>query len=182
MWIANFFTIFLIFLPAFLANASPVVAKNIPIIRELSWPIHEKIFGKNKTVRGLITGILVGMLTGLVLYFSRHLFVRYLPNYTTIYNLYYSWWQALFIGGILATWALIGDMGKSFIKRRLGKKPGTMFQPWDGIDYMVGAIIFVLPWYSMTLSAMIFLLIIGPLLSLAMNTLAYTIGWKECWY
>lgn len=57
-----------------------------------------------------------------------------------------------------------------------------MFQPWDGIDYMVGAIIFVLPWYSMTLSAMIFLLIIGPLLSLAMNTLAYTIGWKECWY
>lgn len=91
MWLANFLTIFLIFLPAFLANASPVVAKNIPGIRELSWPIHAEWFGKNKTVRGLVTGIIVGMITGLILYFCRHIFVRHLPNYTSIYNLYSSW-------------------------------------------------------------------------------------------
>lgn len=94
----NLLTLFLIFLPAFLANASPVVAKNIPGIQSLSWPIHEKWFGKNKTVRGLITGILVGMLTGLVLYFSRHIFVRYVPDYTDLYNLYSSIGQSLFIG------------------------------------------------------------------------------------
>ena len=88
----------------------------------------------------------------------------------------------MLIGGVLATGALIGDIAKSFVKRRLGRKPGSMFQPWDGIDYMIGAIIFILPWYSVSISAMIFLLIIGPLLSLMMNTLAYTIGWKECWY
>ena len=106
MWLANLFTVFLIFLPAFFANASPVVAKNIPGIRELSWPIHEKLFGKNKTVRGFITGILVGMLTGLLLYFSRYIFVRYLPSYSSIYNLYNSWEQALIVGGMLAAGAL----------------------------------------------------------------------------
>ena len=176
MWIANFFTLFLIFLPAFLANASPVVAKNIPIIRELSWPIHERFFGKNKTVRGLITGILVGMITGLLLYFCRHIFVRFLTNYTTIYNLYHDWKQAMLVGGTIAAGALVGDMGKSFVKRRLGKKPGSMFQPWDGIDYMIGAIIFMLPWYTVSIWGAIFLLIIGPLLSLMMNTIAYSIG------
>ncbi len=65
--------------------------------------------------------------------------------------MYNNWKQAVLVGGFLATGALIGDIGKSFIKRRLGKKPGTMFQPWDGIDYMIGAIIFILPWYTVTL-------------------------------
>ncbi len=129
-----------------------------------------------------MTGILVGMLTGLIFYFCRHIFVRFLPNYTSIYNLYNNWKQAVIIGGSLATGALVGDMGKSFVKRRLGKKPGTMFQPWDGIDYMIGAIIFIFPWYIVSVSGVIFLLLIGPILSLMMNTLAYTIGWKECWY
>ncbi len=51
-------------------------------------------------------------------------------------------------------------MVKSFFKRRLGIKPGTMFQPWDGIDYMVGSIIFLLPWYNPGIIGSIFLLII----------------------
>jgi len=182
MHLANFLSLFLIFLPAFFANASPVVAKNIPGIRQLSWPIHVWLFWKNKTVRGLITGILVGMIIGLILYSFRYFFVQHLSDYTWIYNLYSSWQQSIFIGWVLATWALLGDMAKSFVKRRLGRKPWSMFQPWDGIDYMVGAILCLAPWYSINTFGIIFLLILGPLLSLLMNALAYSIGWKECWY
>ncbi len=91
------------------------------------------------------------MITGLLLYFCRHIFVRFLTNYTTIYNLYHDWKQAMLVGGTIAAGALVGDMGKSFVKRRLGKKPGSMFQPWDGIDYMIGAIIFMLPWYTVSI-------------------------------
>lgn len=182
MHVANFFSLFLIFLPAFLANASPVVAKNIPYIRQFSQPIHAGLFGKNKTIRGLVTGILVGMLTGLILYFLRHVFVRYLSDYSSIYNVYNSWIRAIWIGAVLSVGALTGDIVKSFIKRRLGRKPGSMFQPWDGIDYMVGAIIFIMPWYNVHIWGALFLIVIGPLLSLMMNTLAYSIGWKECWY
>lgn len=182
MHVANFFVLFLIFLPAFIANASPVVARNIPWIRHLSWPIHARLFGKNKTVRGLVTWILWGMLTGFILFLLRYSFVQYLPSYSEIYNLYNSPLDALFFGWLLAFWALMGDIVKSFFKRRLGIKPGTMFQPWDGIDYMVWAMICMSPWYWVSISGVIFLLIIWPLLSLLMNTLAYTIGWKECWY
>ena len=88
----------------------------------------------------------------------------------------------MFLGGWLGLGALVGDMVKSFFKRRLGIKPGTMFQPWDGIDYMLGAIIFMLPYYNGGIVEYIFLLIIGPVLSLFTNTCAYKIGWKECWY
>lgn len=182
MHVANLFALFLIFLPAFLANASPVVAKNIPWIRNLSWPIHAWLFGKNKTVRWFVTGILVGMISGFILFSCRYIFVRYLPDYTDIYNLYNNWFGAIFFGWLLATGALVWDIVKSFFKRRLGRKPWTMFQPWDGIDYMVGAMIFMSPWYNVHLMGMVFLLVIGPLLSLIMNTLAYSIGWKECWY
>lgn len=182
MSFANFLSVFLIFLPAFLANASPVIAKNIPGIRHFSRPINAQIFGKNKTIRGFLTGVMTGALSGIALYFCRYIFINLLPNYTTLYNLYSSIWKALFIGWLLGTGAMLGDVVKSFIKRRLGKKPGVMFQPWDGIDYMIGAMTIIYPWYSVSLSGGIFLLIIWPLLSLAMNTLAYQIGWKECWY
>jgi CDP-2,3-bis-(O-geranylgeranyl)-sn-glycerol synthase len=122
------------------------------------------------------------MLTGLLLYMLRGVFVSFLPVYSDYFNLYSSWLGAAWLGAWLGLGALFGDIVKSFFKRRLGIKPGTMFQPWDGIDYMIGAIIFMLPYYNGGMLEYIFLLIIGPLLSLMTNTCAYKIGWKECWY
>lgn len=126
--------------------------------------------------------MLGGMLTGLLLYMLRGAFVSFLPVYSDYFNLYSSWFGAAWLGAWLGLGALFGDIVKSFFKRRLGIKPGTMFQPWDGIDYMIGAIIFMLPYYNGGMLEYIFLLIIGPLLSLMTNTCAYKIGWKECWY
>jgi len=182
MSFANMVQIFLIFLPAFIANAIPVVAKNIPYIRRFSHPIHPVWFGRNKTMRGLIAGILWGMLVWILLYTFRGSIVRMLPVYSDFYNIYSGWGNAVFFGGWIALGALIGDMVESFIKRRLWIKPWSMFQPWDGIDYMLWAIIFMLPWYNGGLFEYIFLLIVWPLLSLVMNTLAYHISWKESWY
>lgn len=73
-------------------------------------------------------------------------------------------------------------MIKSFAKRRVGKKPGAMFQPWDGIDYILASIIVMLPFIFLSWVEIFFLLLIGPLLSLTFNTIAYSIGWKDCWY
>jgi len=67
MFFANLLQILVIFLPAFIANAAPVVAKNIPYMRNFSQPIHQQWFGKNKTIRGYATGIIAGMITGLCL-------------------------------------------------------------------------------------------------------------------
>lgn len=182
MFFANLLQVFLIFLPAFIANAVPVVAKNIPYIRQFSRPIHARLLWANKTVRGLMTGVITGMFVGLVLFLWRWFFVSILPVYSEYYNLYSTWSVSVFLGGWLGLGALVGDMVKSFFKRKLWYKPGTMFQPWDGIDYMVGAIIFALPFYYPGILGCLFLLIIWPILSLISNTIAYKIGWKECWY
>ncbi len=182
MFFANLLQIFVIFFPAFIANAVPVVAKNIPYIQQFSRPIHARLLWANKTVRGLITGVLGGMIAGLLLYIGRWFLVTLLPAYSEYYNLYSSWSVSVFLWWWLGLGALVGDMIKSFFKRRLGIKPGTMFQPWDGIDYMVGAIAFMLPFYFASIGGSLFLLIIWPILSLITNTIAYHIGWKECWY
>ena len=182
MSFANLLQIFIIFLPAFIANAAPVVAKNIPYIRQFSRPINAQLFGKNKTLRWLLMGIIAGSLVGLTLFLLRGFLTLLLPVYSDYYNLYSGWLVSIIIWGWLGLGALIGDMAKSFWKRRLGIKPGAMFQPWDGIDYMVWAIIFLLPWYNPGIIGSIFLLVIWPVLSLLANTIAYHIGWKECWY
>jgi CDP-2,3-bis-(O-geranylgeranyl)-sn-glycerol synthase len=182
MFFDNLIQVFLIFLPAFIANATPVVAKNIPYIRDFSEPIHSAWFGQNKTVRWLITGILMAMITGLILFWARWFFVKILPLYSEYFNLYSSWTRGIFFGGLLGFWALMGDIIESFIKRRLWRKPWDMFQPWDGIDYIIGALLCILPWYAAGWWASLFLLIIWPLLSLVMNIGAYKIGWKDRWY
>lgn len=180
--IGNFLEIFVIFLPAFIANAIPVVAKNIPVLQRFSTPIHVKFLGKNKTYRWLISGILGGMIVGWLLALERNFLITLLPVYTDFYNLYSNISVWIFLWGMLGLGALVGDMVKSFAKRKLGIKPGAMFQPWDGIDYMVGAICFMAPWYLVGVWGWIFLLIIGPVLSLISNTCAYFLWWKECWY
>lgn len=182
MSFTNLLEIFVIFLPAFIANAVPVVAKNIPYIQDFSQPINARLLWANKTVRGLMTGVIAAIFIGIALFFLRWFLITFLPSYSNYYNLYSGWIISALIGWWLGLGALVGDMVKSFFKRRLGIKPGTMFQPWDGIDYMVGSIIFLLPWYNPGIIGSIFLLIIWPLLSLLANTIAYHIGWKNCWY
>lgn len=96
MSFGNFLQIFLIFSPAFIANAVPVVAKNIPYIRRFSRPLNVVWFGKNKTVRGLIAGVLAGILTGMLLYIFRGFLIQVLPIYSDYYNIYLSWSEAIF--------------------------------------------------------------------------------------
>ena len=172
--------IFLIFLPAFIGNALPVVAKNIPGIRRFSRPISPTFLWKNKTYRGLIAGVLWGIVCGIFLTALVH--SGLVMNLARLSSFYRNFWNGVFFGSVLSFWALVWDMIKSFVKRRVGKKPGAMFQPWDGIDYILASIIVMLPWIFLSWPEIFFLLIIGPLLSLTFNTIAYSIGWKDCWY
>ena len=48
--------IFLFFLPAYVANMSPVIAKRLNL--PFNSPLNEKKLGRNKTYRGLISGFI----------------------------------------------------------------------------------------------------------------------------
>ena len=169
-------SLFLLYLPAFIANGIPVVVRNLPGLRLWTAPISVRFFGAHKTYRGYISGIMGAGITGILqMEFLDMLPIEVLP-------LYGMPMQAFFIGAFLGWAALTGDLVKSFVKRRIGIAPGDPMPIFDGIDYVIGAIVAFLPWYQPPILGIIFLLFLAPVLSLVANVGAYIIQWKERWY
>ncbi len=168
----SFLSVFLLFFPAFAANAAPVVVKNIPGLKSINMPIHEKSFGENKTWRGLIAGITIAMIFAPI----EFLFLsEFLPITAGLE-------KSILIGFLLGAGALAGDLIESIVKRKLGKKPGEAFPFWDGTDYIFGALLFLSPIYFPSILIAFGLILIAPLLSLLSNSFSYMMGWKEVWY
>ena len=125
-------------LPAYFANMAPVFAN--ALLKNNGKPIDfgKNIFGNHKTYRGLISGILFAIL---VIYIQ-----RYLANinfFNEISILDYSKINLLLYGFLLGFGTMFGDLIKSFFKRRLSIKPGSIFIPFDQIDYVIGAYLFL---------------------------------------
>ncbi len=169
---ATLFSAFWLFAPAFVANAMPVIIKNVPMLSGLKHPIYVKWFGKNKTWRGLLSGVAFAVLVAWLQFF-------YAPLW---YPFELSEQDALLIGLLLGLGALVGDMVESVIKRSIGVSPGGALPFFDGVDYMVGAIIFLAPFYLPGILEIIVLILIAPALSLLANTISYFLGWKDVWY
>jgi len=160
-----FLFILWIYLPAFVANSVPVLVSGIPGICHWTQPIHEKIFGKNKTWRGLLCGVGAAMVVSAL----------FVPAFESIP-------QKLLWGFLLGFGALGGDLIESFIKRRIGLAPGKALPFFDGVDYMVGGIAFGLFLFIPEGVFIVFLLLVGPILSLLANIIAYFLGLKNVWY
>lgn len=162
-------------LPAYLPN--PVAALcggGVPIDFGRKYSDGKRVFGDGKTYRGLIAGILAGILIGLVqIWAARECGWTFLPQLT------------LLSITLLATGALLGDLVKSFFKRRLGRERGAPWPIADQYDLVGGAfallIIFDLQWFLavVTLPVLIVILILTPVLHRAMNILGYLIKVKE---
>lgn len=162
---SNYLDILWLYIPALIANGIPVVVAKTPLIHSWNKPISESIFGKNKTWRGLLFGTSIAILVS-VLFISEF-------DTTT---------KKIVWGGLLGTGALGGDLIESFIKRKMGLAPGKALPFFDGVDYMVGAILLGLFLHIPDWKSVIFLLLIGPLLSLLANVIAYFLGLKNVWY
>jgi CDP-2,3-bis-(O-geranylgeranyl)-sn-glycerol synthase len=166
-----------VFLPAFVANAAPVVAKNLPGLQSLNRPIYATYMGKNKTWRGFLSGLIAAVATAMLLHT-----IGSLPYVGFVALHHYSLAVSAFAGFLLGCGAIGGDMAESWVKRRLGIKPGNALPYWDGVDYVLGAILLLSPLYRPSLAGFVALLLIGPLASLIANTVAYSVGWKQQWY
>jgi len=166
-------------LPAYCANMAPVFAAkifgkkfNLPLDFGLTYEGKE-ILGKNKTWRGLLSGILVGIATVcLQAYLEQFGFFKMISiiNYEAIDVLAYGF---LFGFGVI-----LADAVKSFFKRRMNIKPGDKWFPWDQLDFVGGLILILLvylpPWYIFLLC-----LIISPFLPLASNWMGYKLKLKK---
>ncbi len=131
------------FLPAGIANATPVLVNKIPLLTTWKTPLDfgksyngHRIFGQNKTFRGLLFGIIVGA------------FVGYLQGNDQIPG--YPESSAL-LGAVLGAGALIGDAIESFFKRQKGIQSGQKWFPYDQTDYIIGGLLFSMALVSLTL-------------------------------
>ncbi len=161
---------FWFFLPAGIANMSPVLANKIPGLNQWNTPIDfgktyhdQRIFGDHKTWRGLSFGVAVGILTALLLH-------------KTLYTYAVS---PVLAGFLLSFGALAGDAVKSFFKRRVSIRPGSSWFPFDQADYIFGALL--LSYYFLKPTAVfiatIFVLYFG--LHLVTSYLGYLLGLKD---
>lgn len=162
-------------LPAYFANMCPVFAGKLGL--PLGQPINEKMFGKNKTWRGFYAGF-IGALLVLTIqtflaqsgYMTSYSILDYTPNLIPIYAF------ALGIG------AITGDSIKSFFKRRLKIKAGAPWIPFDQIDFILGAILFLSPLYLLSWKHFLVLILITPFLHFLANIIGYVLGLKKVWW
>lgn len=133
------------FLPGLIANMAPVYAHRYNWLPLLNYPIDGgwrlgkyRVLGNNKTIRGLVVGLITGSAIGCL----QALIVRSGLDLNVIYpQLYHSWPAAVTWGATLAFGALAGDALKSFLKRRLAIPPGHSWIPWDQIDIVIGMLV-----------------------------------------
>lgn len=165
--------------PAFIANMTPVFVKNhftwmaIPVDGGIKLN-HQPLFGNHKTVRGFVCGIAMAIL---IAYLQKQLYQYPLLQAMSYIN--YAEISFVSIGFLLGFGALFGDLVKSFIKRRLNHKPGTMFFPWDEVDAWIGAMVFISIVKPLHMSMVLFYILVIPLLHLAANYIGYKLKLKE---
>src|SRR5659263_567208 len=161
-------------LPAYRANPTAVVVGGgTPLDLGKNWRDGRRIFGEGKTFRGLIGGTACGVIIGLIQMQVTSL--QYLGTITFL---------SIFM---LSFGALIGDMTKSFFKRRLGYERGAEFPLVDQLDFVAGAWILTYAfdpvWFSKNFLAlpwiMVTVVLFTPLLHRLTNIIGYYAGLKK---
>lgn len=185
----EFWFAILFFLPAGLANASPPIGNKIPYLNRFKTPMDfgkswhdERIFGQNKSWRGLLFGTLVAAISGYFVgvFFGEEM-IAFHPSITSN-----SWLEStspeLFfssLGALLGFGALIGDAVESFFKRRSGVSPGESWFPFDQIDYIVGALIAITPIVILSWRQYLIILILWFALHMVFSYVGYLLKLKD---
>ena len=106
-----------LFLPAYFANAAPVVlGGGGPLDGGARWLDGKPLLGGHKTVKGTFFGVVVGSFVGLL--------------------------QGNSLGGFLqSVGAIGGDIVFSFVKRRLDLRPGASLPVVDQLGFIVFAVV-----------------------------------------
>ncbi len=166
--------IFWFFLPAGIANMAPVFAAKFPFLEKFSYPVDfyktfrgKRILGDHKTIRGFISGIILGILGASIQYFLNPKFFAALPA------------NPFILGFLLSLGALTGDAIKSFFKRQSNIPHGKDRLPNYQIDYILGAIVFTffyskLSWYFYFLGVILYFL-----LHIVVTVFGYLVALKD---
>jgi CDP-2,3-bis-(O-geranylgeranyl)-sn-glycerol synthase len=130
------------------------------------------ILGKGKTMRGFFMGVFFAVMVAVIQSLLRYTF------------------NPVAFGLLMGTGAMVGDLVKSFFKRRLNVQSGRPFPPFDQLDFIAGALVmyyilgpYVLnQFYPLSWTALLVIVVLTPLAHLSLNALGYKLGLKNVWW
>ncbi|MCS7109257.1 MAG: CDP-2,3-bis-(O-geranylgeranyl)-sn-glycerol synthase [Candidatus Micrarchaeota archaeon] len=129
---------FIFILPAYFANAAPVLFKtgksNTPMDYGIKFFDSRRILGKGKTWVGFFVGIITGTFIGFITWFLG------------ILNLYSDMETHILVAFLLSLGTMVGDSIGSFIKRRMNLKSGTSMPIMDQLSFFIFALLFASPY------------------------------------
>jgi len=163
-------SIILFLLPAYVSNSVPVIfGGGAPLDFGKKWSDGKYIFGKNKTIRGFISGVLGGTVVGISIAY--------------LYPLGYfnSQFIQILASFMLSFGTMFGDALGSFIKRRMKIEEGNPFF-MDSWFFILIAIILTIPLLNTnfyTVENILFILILTVLLHPLANKFANLFGLKK---
>jgi len=171
------------FLPAGIANAAPIVAAKLPVIKAWDLPIdlHHtfrgmRLLGAHKTWRGLAVGMLMATV---VLWLQQYLVGHFGWVQTLTAQVDYRALPTLLLGPLFGLGALGGDAIESFFKRQRGVEPGRGWFPFDQTDYVIGGAIATAPFVSLSFLQYLWLLVLWLLVHIVASYIGYLCGLKE---
>lgn len=171
-------------IPIYIANSFATLSLTFPFIKNWSTPIDlgmswkgRRILGNGKTFRGLLFGTSFAILSGIMQYYlSKRINFSYLDYQSKPISFFTT------TSFLLGFGALLGDMIKSYFKRRIGIKRGQPWPPFDQLDFLIGGTLlyslFSIPDFQIVLT----LFIITPIGHLISNIIAYNLKLKDVWW
>ena len=171
MWLIIWKSLYF-FLPAYFANMAPVLFKKLNLLNK---PVHEKLFGKNKTWRGLVVAVILG---GIIFWLQK---IAYIKGFKSLAIINYADFSIMF-GFMLGFGAIMGDLVKSYYKRKAEIPPGKPWPVFDQIDFVIGGIIGSFFFYVPPAEVFLVLMVASPLLHLVVNRIGYWLGISKAKY
>lgn len=174
-----------ILIPAMTANTfAPFIGGGVPVDMGASRRDGRRYLGDGKTWSGFIGGASLASALGLILMTALH--------FMGLSDLGNGLWGPFPISVLIivsmAAGSLVGDMIGSFIKRALNRPRGKKTPLLDQWDYLIGTVIFILPfhnwWYEALIAdhawiALILFLGVAWLAHTIANLIGYWIGVKK---
>lgn len=143
----------------------------------LKIPFHEKLFGANKTYRGLVV-MIIATVVGIYLN-------DYLMKLTTNESMY-TGYSLVLVGVLLGISYILFELPNSYIKRRIGIEPGKrakrfalFFTIYDQVDSGFGLGLVYYFYLNINIVPIVYMLLIGTFVHLFFNVLLYLVGVRK---
>jgi CDP-2,3-bis-(O-geranylgeranyl)-sn-glycerol synthase len=173
-------------LPAYMANSIANDVAHIRYLEKFSYPMDfglkwrgVRIFGPNKTWRGLIFGVFAAAVTGFLQRNYHSQASLFLSNQFNLGSTLSLPEMSITLAFMLGFGAITGDAVKSFFKRRMGIESGQPAPLLDQLDYIFGAFFFAWLIVPIDLNHFAVIVIVTVPIHLLANFMAWLLKLKK---